>query len=69
MNDKKKITAAVSAVMAYIKREEEAAAMQLSMMTAPESKMPPPAPVRLWSITGRQTQMQMRNLMQMRAFK
>jgi len=26
-------------------------------------------PVRLWGISGRQAQMQMRNMMQMRAFK
>ncbi len=68
MDDKKKITAAVSAVMAYIRGEEEAA-MQLNMTAAPELKTVPPAPVKLWGVSGRQTQMQMRNLMQMRAFK
>jgi hypothetical protein len=69
MDDKKKkITAAVSAVMAYIRTEEEAA-MQLSMISAAQAEAPPPAPVKLWAISGRQAQMQMRNLMQMKVFK
>lgn len=67
--NKKKITAAISAVMSYIQTEEEAICMA-SMSYAPAAAVAePPAPLKLWGISGRQAQMQMRNLMQMRAFK
>ena len=71
MKDKKKISAAIAAVMYYIRMEEDAASMQ-----AAESGMPltpaaplPAAAVNLWAMNGRQSQMQMRNLMQMRTFQ
>ena len=70
-NNKK--AAAVAAVMNYITTEEEAICIQT--MAAPEVT-PAPAtaryaegPVKLWGASGRQTQMQMRNLMQMRTFR
>ena len=71
-NDPKK-AAAVAAVMQYIKTEEEAIAMQ-SAMAAPAPQMPAvarqPAPViRPWGVSGRQAQMQMGILMQMRTFR
>jgi hypothetical protein len=69
MDNKAKITAAVSAVMAYIKTEEEAVCMA-GMGTAPAPTPPAPTPpLKLWGISGRQAQMQMRNMMQMRAFR
>ncbi len=70
MDNEKKIAAAIAAVMGYIKTEEEAicaASMAASPAAMPYS--PPPAPMKLWGISGRQAQMQMRNMMQMRAFK
>jgi hypothetical protein len=68
MSDKKKITAAVSAVMSYL--EEEAAATQVAPpeINAPAAGPVPSAPVSFWGISGRQAQMQMRNLMQLKAF-
>lgn len=71
MENKKKITAAISAVMQYVKTEEEAAYMQSLALPPEESAMPvaAAAPVKLWGMSGRQAQMQMRNLMQMRTFK
>ena len=59
MDTKKKIAAAMAAVMTYIKVEEESAIM------------PPPAPAGLsvWSISGRQEMMQLRSMMQFKAFK
>jgi len=71
MEERKKIAAATAAVLNYIVTEEEAICIQ-SM--APPGVKPAPvpsaaAPVRLWGISGRQAQMQMRNLMQMRTFK
>jgi hypothetical protein len=71
MKERKKIAAATAAVLNYIVTEEEAIYIQ-SM--APPGVKPAPvpsaaAPVRLWGVSGRQAQMQMRNLMQMRTFK
>jgi hypothetical protein len=97
MDNKKKITAAISAVINYI-QEEEAAVYRQSMMAAaqapasamsipvpeelqvePTSPIPGPAAttvvpqgsattVGLWGASGRQSQMHLRNLMQLRAF-
>ncbi len=72
MGDDQKIAAAIAAVMQYIKTEEEAIAMQAAMPAA--TQMPlfaqPPAPtIKPWGISGRQAQMQMRNLMQLRTFR
>ena len=71
MERKKKIAAATSAVMHYIKTEEEAVYMR-SLTVPPEDRVPSFAagePVKLWGMSGRQAQMQMRNLMQMKTFK
>ena len=71
MENNKKAAAAVAAVMNYIMTEEEAICIQ--SMDRP-SVLPAPAlyaatPVKLWGASGRQSQMQIRNLMQMRTFK
>jgi hypothetical protein len=73
MGHAQKTAAAIAAVLQYIKTEEEAIAMQ-SAMQAPQPQMPqlaqPPAPVaKPWGVSGRQAQMQMRNLMQLRTFR
>jgi hypothetical protein len=61
----KKITAAIAAVMEYLKAEEEMAALQLAAAdAAPAASVGP----KLWALNGRQTQMQLRNLMQLRTF-
>jgi hypothetical protein len=74
MGDVKKATAAISAVLLYIKAEEEAIAMQSAMQAqaagpgmALSSRSPAPV-MSPWAQNGRQTQMQMRNLMQLRTF-
>ena len=66
MDDQKKMAAAVGAVMAYIKSEEEALCMQAAA-GAPAAAVPAPA-LNLWGVSGRQDMMQMRNLMQMKTF-
>jgi hypothetical protein len=73
MENNKKAAAAMAAVMNYITTEEEAICIQA--MAAPEVT-PVPAtvsydegPVKLWGASGRQAQMQMRKMMQMRTFK
>lgn len=70
MVDKKKIAAA-SAVISYMKQEEEiACAVAVQSRTAtPLSQMPiPAAPLKMWGLSGRQTQMQLRNMMQLKTF-
>ena len=73
MGDDPKTAAAIAAVMQYIKTQEEAIAIQSAMATA-APQMPAgvrqPAPViRPWGVSGRQAQMQMGILMQMRTFR
>ena len=62
MEDKKKRVAAVSAVMEYIQKEEDQKSRQL-LPTVEFSKAN-----NLWGISGRQAQMQLRNMMQLKAF-
>jgi hypothetical protein len=68
MADKEKqMAAALAAVAAYMQQEEEVFHQQLAAVMAP-----PPAPMstvmNLWGQSGRQSMMQMRNLMQVKAF-
>jgi hypothetical protein len=66
MNDtQKKIAAAIGAVSQYLRMEEEVAASQFTTADAAPGA---PAGPKLWALNGRQTQMQLRNLMQLRAF-
>lgn len=64
MANKKKAVAAITAVVDYIKMEEEAIS-EVGQMPADFGAIP----LKLWGISGRQAQMQMRNMMQMRTFK
>ena len=63
MDNQKKISAAIAAVMHYIQEEEAILMQQAPSVSAPAAAFSP------WSMNGRQTQMQMRNLMQMRTFQ
>ncbi len=68
--DKKKKIAAIAAVTHYIKSEQEAVAFSIAQFpdTIPETKEETPFVLNLWGISGRQQQMQMRSMMQMKAF-
>jgi hypothetical protein len=71
MENKKKISAAIAAVMHYIQEEEAMLMQQATMGGLPQTlsvSAPTPA-FSPWSMNGRQMQMQMRNLMQLRTFK
>mgnify|MGYP000672288379 CR=1 FL=1 len=70
MDQKKKMAAAIAAVTAYIKTEEEALCLQAAAQgeEAPSKAAAPVGPANLWGISGRQTLMQMGNLMQLKAF-
>ncbi len=67
MSKNKKIAAAMTAVMHYIKTQEETAAMQTQAQVV--AARPAAAATGLWSASGRQAIMQMRSLVQMRTFK
>ena len=65
MKKDKKMAAALAAVSATIKSEEEAA-----LAAAPEMATRPGSltGLNLWGLSGRQSMMQMRNLMQLKSF-
>ena len=69
MEPDKKIAAAISAVMSYIKTEEEIIYQQT--MAAPDAIQSAVAavPTKMWALSGRQAIMQMRHLMQMKTFR
>lgn len=69
MENKKKIAAA-SAVLAYIKEEEEiAGAMAMQAQAgARETQALVHPQASMWGLNGRQTQMQLRSMMQLKAF-
>ncbi len=66
MKKNKKIAAAMTAVMHYIKTQEEAAALQAQ---APIVSGGRGAVTGNWGVSGRQSIMQMRSLVQMRTFR
>jgi hypothetical protein len=68
MENKKKKAAAISAVISYIKTEEEAVGMQPAIVTDRAGFVSRQVSLNLWGVSGRQSLMQMRNLMQMKAF-
>lgn len=69
MKEKKKI-AAVSAVLAYIKEEADAVSAIALQRERSQRALSRGLQVQtnLWGVTGRQAQMQLRNLMQAKAF-
>ncbi|MFC1816591.1 hypothetical protein ACFL0M_11810 [Thermodesulfobacteriota bacterium] len=70
MDNDQKITAAIAAVMSHMKTEEMQRTQQHSRRHPAEDRRATAAPstaMNIWGISGRQAQMQMRALMQMRA--
>ena len=68
MDLEKKQAAAIAAVTLYLKAEQEAAAQQA--MAAPLlQQIAASGPLKVWGISGRQAQMQIRSMMQMKTFK
>ena len=63
-DSQKKIAAAIAAVMEYLQAEEPRAAMPAEPAAGSAAAS---AGLKLWALNGRQTQMQLRNLMQLRA--
>ncbi|UCH19763.1 MAG: hypothetical protein JSU83_14440 [Deltaproteobacteria bacterium] len=70
MEHDKKIVAAITAVMDYLKTEEEIIHQQtLSAQAVAQAPVTAKVPVNMWGLSGRQAIMQMRNLMQMKIFR
>jgi len=69
MDLEKKQAAAIAAVTLYLKAEQEAAAMQGMAAAQIPSVSHAAPPLKVWGLSGRQAQMQMRSLMQMKTFK
>lgn len=69
MKNKKKI-AAVSAVLAYVKEEEEIAGAMAMKARAGSREFQGPAgqQMSMWGLSGRQAQMQLRGMMQLKTF-
>ena len=68
MSDSKKKVAAVSAVMHYLRQEEEAFAFQqLNASNGVPISAEAKGSSNAWGMSGRQAQMQIRSLMQMKA--
>jgi hypothetical protein len=69
MEPDKKITAAISAVMSYIKTEEEINYQQAMAAPAAPQTAAAAVPTKMWALSGRQAIMQMRTLMQLKTFR
>jgi len=74
MKDAKKKLAAICAVAQYIKTQEEAAALiqaqtQDSECQKKEASAFSPFHLNLWGLSGRQQQMQLRTMMQLKVFQ
>jgi len=63
MEDNKKKIAAMTAVLCYLQAEEETAREAMA-----EDRQTFPAPEGFWSFSGRQSQMMLRSMAQMRLF-
>ena len=68
MDGRNKKIAAISAVISYIKTEEEAFSMQPAAVADKADFVSRQVSLNLWGVSGRQSLMQARNLMQMKAF-
>jgi len=69
MKHTRKQMAAVAAVYAYIRSEEEAAALEAGTLTAGQQPVAQPTAQKHWGLSGRLDIMQWRGLMQMRTFR
>lgn len=71
MSDKKKKAAAITGVLLYLKARQAAAPVEEIAAPAGDISLPT-APVMgasIWGLSGRQAQMQLRTLVQLRAFR
>ncbi len=70
MENQKKISAAIAAVMYYLQEEQAILAQQAAMGGMPQGpSVAAAASFSPWSMNGRQSQMQMGTLMQLRTFQ
>jgi len=64
MDDKKKIAAAIAGVLEYLNIEEEAGAPPHTVKPVANAV----SRINLWGLSGRQTQMNMRTMVSLKAF-
>lgn len=64
----KQMAAAIAAVAAYMQMEEASCRQQIAAAMAPPKAPAPCEPPNLWGQSGRQSMMQLRSLMQLKAF-
>uniref|UniRef100_A0A7C4MME9 Uncharacterized protein n=1 Tax=Desulfatirhabdium butyrativorans TaxID=340467 RepID=A0A7C4MME9_9BACT len=69
MKHTRKMMAAVAAVYAYIRSEEDAAAIEAGIPVAAQQPAGQPVAQKHWGLSGRLDIMQWRGLMQMRTFR
>jgi len=67
MDNSKKQAAAIAAVIKHLKAEQEAIALQA--MAAPVLAARAAPLLKVWGLSGRQAQMQMRTMLQIKTFK
>lgn len=71
MEKNKKMVAAISAVMSYINQEQSVTPQAMPGEVADgriRGPLAPAAPAKMWGLSGRQAQMQLRNQMQWKGF-
>jgi hypothetical protein len=68
MNKATKMAAICSAVLQYIKSEEEALIMQAQAASQAAATTAAVRPANAWGVSGRQAHMNLRTLMQFKAF-
>ena len=73
MRDMKKKLSAIAAVVNYMKTQEEAAALTVWQIAEPDAKVNDtifslPFSLNIWGLSGRQQQMQLRSMIQLKAF-
>jgi len=67
MDNSRKKAAAIAAVVKYLKTEQEAIALQTKAAQKLTSQAAPL--LKVWGLSGRQAQMQIRTMMQMKTFR
>jgi len=67
MDNSKKKVAVIAAVIKYLKTEQEAITLQT--MTAQKLAAQSTPLIKVWGLSGRQAQMHIRTMMQMKAFR
>jgi hypothetical protein len=69
MENKAKIIAAAAAVMNYLKTEEDMVMQSLAPAVPQQPQALPPVSYSPWALSGRQAQMQLRSMLQLKVMR